>query len=275
MPDRSAIYHFASDNVIPGSTLTIETGTDPGDDNYRAPVLGDLNPAKVAKIDSTTFAWQADLGSSKPLYDVGLIHFDADEGANVRFQANSSASWGSPPVDLAVTIPAWLGSGTGRWPVNAWLDIAAALGSVPSYRYLRLICTGNSQDGQLGQWVVNKATRRFTEDMQWGSRSTVRKRVIENRTAFGVASIYPRGTNELIFEGEHKPLADLEDALVRQWYDVEGRTYPWLFVPDGTKNACYFVRWANPQRQSTYYAPGAYSNAFAVEEVSRGVRPGI
>jgi hypothetical protein len=54
MASSQSIYQLYTDEIARSATITIETGVDPGDTNYAPASLVDENPAKVAKIDSTT-----------------------------------------------------------------------------------------------------------------------------------------------------------------------------------------------------------------------------
>jgi hypothetical protein len=277
VPDKSAIYHFYTDNILLNADLSISLGTDPGDPNYTPSSLVDGNPAKPAKIDSVTAAWLAGMrGVKTPAQSLFLIHHDFKEGCDVRIQGNDTDTWGTPSFEAHVTIPAWLGSGVGRWPVNPWLDLTEQFGYDPlGWMFWRLLITSNDQNVQLGQWLLCNPIRRFEQDLAWSSKRTLNKRLIENRTSFGVSTIYSRNTNEVVIEGDHRPLAALEDELIRQWYDVEGRARSWPFVPNGLLNECFFGRWQAPSRASTYFAPGAYENRFVFEETSRGLRLGV
>lgn len=278
MQPRAPIYHYYTDNLIPDSTLRIETGTDTGDSDYAASKLGDLDPAELAKINSSTAAWVANLGSPQPLSDMQLVHHTVGEAVPVLFQAHDSDSWGSPLVSLPVTAPAWLGSGVGRWPQNLNLMIADILGEVPVLQYVRLLVTGNDQFVWAGQWVVNKATRRMADGWSWQSnfKRTIRSRVIENETAYGVKTIMSRGTKEVSFEAVHRMRGDDQDDMTAHFYDTEGKVYPWSLLPYGSADPRnYFGRWSSDSRADEQFAPGGWEHKFVFEEAARGLRPGV
>lgn len=272
---RTSIYQRYSDQVAKLATITIETGTPPVDlTNYGPQVLVDDNPARVAKIDSTTGAWLFTFLAAQRVDLIGLIHHDFDAGGNVRIQGNAINTWGAPSLNALITIPPWLGVGS-RWPLNPWLDLTGVAGyTTTGYQFWRLIITSNSQNLQLGQVWLSPTIRLLDDDLQWEYVQTPSKRVIENRTAFGVSTIYSRGTTEWKLQGGHLMSDALQALLEEQWYDVDGRSNPWLLVPNGDVNRCYFVRYADTMRGVTHIVDDVHSHQFNVEEVSRGLRPG-
>ena len=276
MASINAIYQKYTDNAARSATLTIQTGTDPGDTNYNPSSLVDDNPAKVAKILSTTGAWLIDFTVAQRIDFVALIHHDFDAGADVKIQGNASNAWGSPSFSASITIPAWLGSGATRWPVNPWLDLTAAAGySAGGFRYWRLVITGNSQTLQLGQLWMSAGIRRLTRNYNLGVSDLRQRPMIQNRTAFGVDTIYSRGTSRWAQKIGINTLEDTLRASLRdQWDDAGGRTNPWLYVPNGLNNESYFVRWATPEEQMDRILTNLSTFGAVVEEVSRGLRPG-
>jgi len=279
MSEASAIYQRYSDEVGRLATITIETGVDPGDPNYGPATLVDDNPAKVAKIDSTTGAWLFSYAAKQPVAIVALIHHAFDAGADVKIQGNATDDWlGSPgpAFEASLTIPAWLGTGAGRWPVNPWLDLTAQPGyDATGFQYWRLVITGNSQNLQLGQVWFGSAIRRLDPDLRWDFVRTRDKPIIENKTAFGVSTIYARGTTRWQLQGDHRVTDALEADLDTQWFEADGRAYPWLLVPDGLENRCALVRWAETNRAVTKHFLDVHDHRFVAEEVARGLRPGV
>ena len=276
MPSAAAIYQQYSDEVAHLATITIETCVDPGDDNYGPAALVDDNPAKVAKINSVTGAWQFAYPAKKPVAIVGLIHADFDAGADVVIQGDDAADWVTPAFEAAITIPAWLGSGTGAWPVNPWLDLTEAAGyDAAGWQYYRLLVTANSQNLQLGQVWFGSEIRRLSPNLHWGFTERSQKRTIANETSYGVQTIYTRGTTEWRLEASGEFGATLQAALEAQWADVDGTAYPWLFVPDGLVNRCYLVRWAELIRAERHIFSQQIGQELVIRELARGLRPGV
>ena len=274
--DRSGIYQYYTDNKGLNATFSIQLGTDPGDPNYAADKLKDGNPARPAKIDSPTGAWMADLGTAYAIENTMLIHHTFDEGVLCLIQASDVPNnWGSPLFEAQITIPAWYGVGTGRWPVNPWLDLTEEPGwDAGGWQFWRLYVESNSQNLQLGQWLLHTPTRRLSNDLAWGFKKTTLKRQIENRTSFGVVTIYARGTNEVTIEGDHRMELVLANDVDLQFFNTEGRARSWGFVPDGSKNESFFGRWATQSREVTRQE-AHFEHHFVFEETSRGLRFGV
>jgi hypothetical protein len=271
-----AIYQRPSDHILRNATLTIQTGVDPGDTNYAPASLVDGNPAKVAKIDSTTGAWLADFGAAQRVDLVSLIHHDFDAGADVKIQGNATDSWGAPSFSASITIPTWYGRTANPWPVTPWRDLTSASGySATGFRYWRLVITGNSQNLQLGQWWLGPAIRHFDRNYRWHQVREVRSPLIRSRTAFGVDTIYSRGTHVVSFVLDQQPTTTFADELRTTWIEMGGGAEPWLFVPDPTLNEAYLVRWGSEMQSLTYDVNNVWAQSIQIDEVGRGLRPGV
>lgn len=276
-----AIYTKHSDNVAPDATKTIQLGTDPQDSNYGPDTLTDDNPAKVAKINSTTGAWQFDFGSAQRLDLIALIHHTFDAGADVKIEGSAAPNWAGSPVTAAefsasIVIPTWIGAAESRWPVNPWLDLTNAAGySASGFRYWRLIVTGNSQNLQLGQVIMTASIRQMNPDRQWEYVTSTLRRKIDNRTEFGVPTIYSRYSPQVRIEGTIRADDDFNDELNAQWEDVDGGAWNWLYIPDGDVNKCYFGRHAEPSKSVTHVSFDVHDRRWAFEEAARGLRPGV
>lgn len=272
------IWQKYSDNVAKDATITISLGTPPTDlTNYGPEVLVDDNPAKLAKIESTTGAWLFEYPSKQIIQLASLIHHDFDAGASVVLQGNATDSWGAPSFQTAFTIPPWLG-GTGprSWPVNPWLDLTTKPNYDPTgFKFWRLLITANSQNIQMGQIWLGNPLRRLDPGLGWDFQKINAKRYIENSTAYGVITMYSRGTNQWAVDIPHRMDNAMEAEMLDQWFDNDGRAYPWLFVPDASVNSAYFVRWSMAVKNNRFLDRGVIDNRFAVEEVARGLRPGV
>jgi hypothetical protein len=265
-----------SDNVALNATPSISAGTDPLDSNYAATSLIDENPAKVAKILSTTGAWLLDFGSAQRVDLVALIHHNFDAGANVVIQANSSDSWGAPAFSCAITIPAWLGTGTGRWPVNPFKELVTATGySSTGWRYWRILVTGNSQNLQLGQVILCSTIRTLDPNFDRGFSEIRKKPLIENKTSFLVSTIYILHTIIWLMTFFWNIAEDaIRNEIQAHWEDAGGRAYPWLFIPNGLENKCFYVRYTTTEEQMQRNYTNISKFTCSVEEAARGLRPG-
>jgi hypothetical protein len=271
----AAIFTRPSDNVAPDATVTIQTGTDPGDDNYGPEVLVDLNPAKMAKILDVTAAWLFDFGAAQRIDLAAFIHSTIESPGTLRLQGNATDSWGAPSFNALIDVQDWLGSGTGRWPRNQWLDLTQESGySTTGYRYWRVLVTSNPQNVWMGQVVLSPTIRRMDPDLRWDYVRAPRKRSIVNETAFGSKTIYARNTTQYMLQGEHR----MDDALFvdqeEHFYDANGVALPWLLIPDGDEPDVYFVRWVEDVYATTHHFLDVRDRKFEVEELSRGLRPG-
>lgn len=270
-----ALFSDYSDELARTATITVQTGAVETD--YGVDLLTDDNPAKVLRATGTSLALQLDFGTATPIGQLALIHSTLETGDDVRIQGNATASWGSPSFNVAVPIAGWRGSGVTRWPTNTWFDVDAEATYNPSgYRYYRLtfgVTTPLSQALQLGQLRIHPSLRTFYIDRDTAIRP--RKPIIKNTTAFDVDTIYPRGTTRF---AQTFTLGGFEAAerasFEAHWYDVDGQSYPWLFVPDATVNECYLVRWATTEYDMARALQSVARVSGAVQEVSRGLRPG-
>lgn len=272
----AAIYSRPSDNVAPNATITIQTGTDPTDDNYAPEVLVDLNPARVAKILSTTGAWLFDFTTAQRIDLAAFIHSTFETTCVLRLQGNATDSWGAPSFNVVIPVEAWLGTGVTRWPRNQWLDLTQEVGySTTGYRYWRLLCTGNSQNVWLGQVIFSPTIRRMDPDLRWDYVRAPRKRSIVNETAYGSKTIYARGTTQFMLQGDQRMDEALYESQEEHFYDADGSALPWVLVPDGDEPDVYFVRWVEDVYATTHHFFDVRDRKFTVEELSRGLRPGV
>jgi hypothetical protein len=271
----AAIYTRPSDNVAPNATKTIQTGTDPGDTNYGPNSLTDLNPAKMAKILSTTAAWLLDFTVAQRIDLAAFIHSTIESPGTLRLQGNATDSWGAPSFNALVDLQAWFGTGTSRWPRNQWLDLTQEAGySTTGYRYWRILVTGNPQNVWMGQVVLSPTIRRMDPDLRWDYVRAPKKRSIVNETAFGSKTIYARTTTQFMLEGDQR----MDEALFvdqeAHFYNANGIALPWLLIPDGDEPDVYFVRWVDDVYATTHHFLDVRDRKFRVEELSRGLRPG-
>lgn len=281
MPDPAAIYQYRTDNTVGNATITID-GTEPDDlTNYGVGSLYDERPGRVAKIESTTGGWLLDYGvAGQILRLLGAIHHTFDEAITCRIRAGTTTSVLDFTGDLVV--PPWLGTGVGRWPDNFWGDLTEMAGwSATAWRYWHFGVVGNSQNLQLGQLWLSETIRRLSPDVQWGYSNVIDKPIIEKKTAWKNSTIYNRNTSIWSMDGELLMNQALHDALEQQSYNVGGRAFPWLFIPDGLINRCYFVRWTEMMWRKEHLmdsrvgSDDVWRMRFAVEEVARGLRPGV
>lgn len=288
MPAFNTIYSFYSDEVARlADSIVIENDTSPslaGDDQYAPAALIDDNPAKVAKIGDTSGAWIFSYPSAQRIDLAALFHhsFDATDGSpdvSVRLEGNATNDFTTPTFSASFVIPAWLGAGDTRWPQNPWMDLTQETGySETGFQYWRLIIENNSQNIQLGQVRFHSAIYRFEpDDLRWGLTTAADRPQVENRTSFGISTIYPRQT--AIWSREADLQADdvLAATLERHWHDVGGRAYPFVLIPagPGSDDRAYLVRYAMTDRQAQWNFDNWHAMRLGFQEVGRGLRPGV
>ena len=160
--------------------------------------------------------------------------------------------------------------------MNPWLDLTVQPGySATGFRYWRLVVTGNSQNLQLGQVILSASIRQLYPDRQWEYVLGQQRRKIDNRTEFGVSTIYSRFSPQWRLEGGHRVDDAFKELLDQHWHEVDGAGFPWLYIPDADQNRCYLVRFTEPTRSTTHVIYDLHDYRFAVEEVARGLRPGV
>lgn len=261
-------YGRWSDNAARLATVTVQTGAE--DSNYPAANLVDGNPAKPAKLTGTTGAWQLDLGAAYQIDAVALIHHNLTAGlANVLIQGNSSASWASPPLSQAFTIPAYHGDGM---PVNPFLDLTGV--GTRTYRYWRLIFgTANGAAIAIGEVVMLVQISTLPVNISWGAQIVEQHPIVEHRTPFGTSMIYQIGTKWRTLTGQIESTTDVGLAALQALErDVGGRAKPFLALPFGSgSNDAWLVRLTESQLAYTETFLNAHSLQLGLEEVPRGL----
>jgi len=276
-PAFNTIYTHYSDEVARLATITIEADTTPslsGGAAYAPASLVDDNPAKVAKIneDSTgapavglvSGAWLFDFGAAQRIDFAALIH--------------TTASFASPAFSADFVIPPWLGAGSGRWPQNPYMRLDDETGySATGFRYWRLLFEDQPENIQVGEVRFHPTYYQFDPDLRWGLSVSAEKPQIENRTAFGVSTLYARGTTIWEQQADILLTDEMRAALEAHWYDVEGRTRPWVIVPSGPvrDDRCYLVRYAMTEESVRWDNWEITSQRLQFQEVGRGLRPGV
>ena len=294
-PAFNTIYTHYTDEVARLATITIEGDTVPsraGGAAYAPASLVDDNPAKVAKINEddtdapatgpVTGAWLFDFGAAQRIDFAALIHTTAattgSPSPRVALQGNTTASFASPAFSADFVIPPWLGTSSGRWPQNPYMRVDTETGySAAGFRYWRLLFENQPENIQVGEVRFHAHYYQFDPDLRWGLSVRSDKPQIENRTAFGVSTLYARGTTIWEEEADIMLTDPMRAALEDHWYDVEGRTRPWVIVPSGPvrHDRCYLVRYALTDERVQWDLPELTRQRLQFQEVGRGLRPGV
>ncbi len=250
--------------------VTVQTGTE--DPAYPAANLVDANPAKPAKLTTTSGAWVLDFGSAVTIRAAALIYHQLDHGLDVTLEANASSSWGAPSFSASFTIP---GKPEDNWTISPWIEFDAA----QTYRYWRLV-VGDGSPANLAAVGVGRlmllshlrdAWAAEPNDVRWGVEEDEDHGLIELPTELGVETIYALGGKRRRFSGE-LALGDTTAAefiaLVRS---AGGRVEPWLLIPDEAVNDAWLVRFEESRWARTYEIINHNIFPFRVQELSRGL----
>jgi hypothetical protein len=272
-----AQYAHASDDLAQ-TAASVTASAEDGE--YPAENLVSENPAKPAKLTTTTGNWVLEFsGAIAPVAAV-LVYQYLDAGLEVRIQGNATNSWGSPSFNQAFTIPPKRldGPSNQHWTVNPVLEFTGA----PSFAFWRLVIVGtNSQVVVVGRLLLLSAWRDIKlyfggGDIQEGDAPEGQ---IEVLTELGVENIVsiggPRRSISAVLIGSDLAASVIgvdDAALFRALHESsEGRQTPFLLRPFDELNDAWLVRFESANRQRSHKV-GDYSVwPFSVREVSRGL----
>lgn len=182
-------YCLPSDIVTGAATITAVAGTVDTDAHYGLAALHDENPACPCKFtDSPVVAVRLvyDFGSPQHLDGFLLPSHNLDSSLAVRFQGNTTSSWGAPPLDRAVTIVAKDRDGHSKRP---WVDLSGL--ATHTYRYWSLYVPANSVAPKLGETLLVAAWRTFSRGIRWDLKRGVDRLALPSlTTAYGVKRYY-------------------------------------------------------------------------------------
>lgn len=261
-----AIFQHATDQRL-SDFVTITPSTE--DSEYPVENLYDSNPARPFKFTATTGTVEFDFASPVSIELVALIHHNLDNGlASVQIQANSSASWGAPPLNENIVIPSKELDGFGK---NPFVDLSEITNT---YRYWRLsFGSTNSAIIQLGQLWMGGTKRTLLHNVLQGTAETVTRQLIEHETDYAVNMIYDLGSKvkswNMAMGTDDEGKAQLEN-----WWDAcHGRALPFIWILNPDINDARMVRWAEPARTITYMAGASdwHNIQFSLRELSRGL----
>lgn len=272
-----SLYAHWSDEVARQATITLYTGT--AEDTYGVERLTDDNPAHLFKANETRVAIKFEYATPQAIQFLTLIHATLEATDDVRLFGDDDADWYDPAFDVAITPSGWVGAGVTRWPVNTYVDLREAEGFTEAGFKFYLLTFGFdtplAQALQLGQIGLYQTVKEFLLDR--GMLETRDKPRIDNRTAYGVSTIYSRGTTLWKAQIGLSALLDADDerqAVQDLWSDVDGGNHPWPFVPKDNESPVYLVRWATTDEQIQRVVDGVSNRLGTVEELARGLRPG-
>lgn len=266
--ENALIYAHASDNAALVATWSVETGTIEA--GYSPSYIADKNPAKPAKLQETTGAFLATFAGAQRVDWVLLPMHNLDAGLEVRIQGNATNTWGSPTLNTTIVIPTYREDG---FPVACWKDLTGVTGySTGGFQYWRLVVVGtNTNPVRIGEVALFSRKRTLDPNISWGTNEDEERKIVEQRTDYGVSNIYDLGTTGRTWVGDLDS-PDLQRAALRTWWrDARGRSLPFGIVPDGTLNEAAFVRFMDTKLAVQLANFDRNNIRVGFEEVSRGL----
>src|SRR4051812_42948013 len=181
-------YGRSSDNVAANATVLASAE----DATYPATFLVDLDPAKPAKLTTTTGSWTFTFAAAQRVDAVALIHHNLTAGLEVRVKA-SADNFATTALNTTITIPAYREDG---FPVSPFVDLRAVSGyTTGGYQYWRIHIVGtNAAAVAIGEVVLIATLRSLEVNVAWGLQDSEEHPIVEHVTDFGVVTVYEYGT---------------------------------------------------------------------------------
>lgn len=209
----------------------------------------------------------ADFGAAVDLDTVFLGNVNFRTTATVKIQANSSDSWGAPPIDETITVSGLSNVLRGK---NLYHKVTT---SPHSYRYWRLsISDISNPDGfyQVGEWWLGNDVAlavNFTNDDVY----TIQRNNVLLTTEWLQKYVYGR-TKIKAYNYEWTPIdASMRDTLLTLEYTLQGSRYPFVWVPEGSTlpRESLFMRLSN-ELEVRRIAPLSFTVSLRMEEEAVG-----
>lgn len=264
-----------SDELVRQATVSLETGTAVA--GYGVDRLYNDKPGRGFRATDGDVSIQLAYAEKVVPSLLAIIHATPEAAEDVRFMADNAANWAAPEIDVALTVPGWVGAGDTRWPRNMWLDISAIEGFDPAGYLAFLVAFGRStplaEALEVGELRMHATV--YDVDINRGRKEAPGRPDIEHRTSFGYRTIYPYGSRIEELDGSFGALdASGVADLKAQWDDVGARAHPFVVVPDSSESDAYLVRW-DAMNLGLERATKVQGQAgFKMVEVARGLRPG-
>ncbi len=263
----NALYSRPSDNVAANATITASAA----DAAYPATNIADLNPAKPAKLSTTSGNWKFAFGAVQRVDIVAIIHHNLTAGLEVRIQSSAVSDFSVLQVNELITIPAYHED---AFPVCPFLDLTDKTNySASGHQYWRVLIVGvNAAPVAIGEVLLITTKRTLSENISWGDVQEEEHPVVEHRTDHGVSTIVGLGTKWRTVSGEIDATDAGAAALLSLKRDARGRAKSFLFVLDPSVNDAWMARLVNPKlpRQSVA-VNRSLVQSLAIEEISRGL----
>lgn len=266
-------YQRASDRLTTGSwsipTGTVRTG-------YGLTNLDDRDPSTPLWITGTSLRIVKDFGAAQRIDEVNIYAHTFVNAANLRFQMHTADSWGTPDVDLGITIPTAYLDG---FSYNLRVDVATLV-PVAANRTKRYVSianlSANTVTCAIGEMWLSATQRSLVRNVRVrGAAQAVEHGATKSMSKRGVSTVYDMGFKHRGFIGTVMATqSDLEDVLV--WReDSKSIVSPVVFVlnPGSSRNRHaepVLVRVSSPVYAPTYEEPELIPVTLEFEELGRG-----
>jgi hypothetical protein len=277
-----AYFAMPSDDLLQTAAHTIVGSAE--DDEYPPENLTSEDPARPAKLTTTTGSWVIDFGAPPgEAIAAALIYQYLLAGLNVRLQFNATDSWGAPARDFAFTIPAKRldGPANQRWTNNVLLMLNSDPNNLPNYRFMRMVVVGtNDQVVAVGRLMLLAAWRQVDIVTESGTvasendktRIFIQPTELDVETRFKVSGPRREMSGLVVATDLDAGSAPIQEAQTfRDLHEsTDGNMKPFLWWPfeDRDPWLVYFTTDGSPRT----HAIGGYQVwEFAVRELSRGI----
>lgn len=262
----SLIYSLYGDNILAGIAPTITVGT--ALSLFPVANLTNLNPAKPCRTTGTTARFVWDLTTAKKGDWAALIMHNLDAGLlGVKVEANSVNNFASPPLSIALPIPA---IDADLFHIDAGIDITGI--GTRTYEFWSLaITTANSINLSLGEFAIFGTKRSMPTNLNWPEDRTDSRPVVEQKTRKGSVFVLDQGTRQSNITADIDN-TDANEVTMRQWWlETRGRARPFFIWPDPAVNDVRMVRWADTTRKRSQQVNDRNQVTLAFEQVDRGI----
>lgn len=269
---RSAIL-FPSSNLARTATVSLASGAASASHPLANLTSGDIALPFIASA-SGAVRIVFDCGSAAQVDGAFLPMANIPAGTVVKFQGHTSSSWGTPDVDVTVTIPAFSSMGPDLDPIPGapWADVLSAYPTAlnRTKRYWSLSVASFASALAIGE-VLFGALEVLDVFIQGSNERSQAQATIAKESAFGSRWTlrYPIRRRRW---GLTSGLEDADLAVFLALDDEVGGDAgdPFVLVPDITENDAALVSGTNlPTR--TMLVDGYHQGQPAFVEVQRGL----
>lgn len=230
-------YALPTDNIASLPTWALGSGA--VDPNYGLDYLFDGSPLLQVKFTGDTADITADFTTAKQIKAISIHGHNFKEGLNIRAQKHTSNSWGTPDVDVAVTVAAQQADGLSP-------DIFCDLSTTSDKRWFRLsIPSNDSVNLVIGEIWIWTEIREFPYPFILPIQDDEEQDAIVIATNMKVEHSFARATRQRIISGQVQS-TQASDAIFLEWHrSCGGRLRPTVIVVDPSIPEARHVKFTN------------------------------